>query len=71
MRPHAGEPVEWPADRPYLLAGHKVLTLEEAGRRQCPRTRRVEDSDEEDLEVLPVSNDAAKLNLDTDTHMTA
>jgi hypothetical protein len=60
--------VEWPKDAPYLLAGHRVLTLEEAGRRQEPKTRRVEDSDEEDLEVWPASCVVAKPNLEHELH---
>ena len=49
-----GQPVEWPADDPYLMAGYKVLTLAEANRRPSLRVRAGDDSDEEDLEASVV-----------------
>ena len=42
----------WPSEGPYLMAGYKVMTLNEATRRPPPRFKAGDESDEEDLEAF-------------------
>ena len=44
--------MDWPSAGPYLMAGYRLLSLHEAGRRAGPRGKACEDSDEEDLEAM-------------------
>ena len=41
------------------MAGHKVLTLEEANRRAAPRGKALVDSDEEDLEAQRLNKNSS------------